>query len=282
MSIRLVAIDIDGTLLDSRWQLPGRNRATIAAALAQGVEVAVVTGRRYDFAKPVLDLLPPPITAIVSNGAIVRLADGSTPIRHLLPARTAEVVLRATVDVRDGAGVIFDRPRGGQVAFERIDQSHPSRKAYAERNREFIIEVSPLERALTEDPIQVMFNGGFAEMRALAARLKALPEAGSFTLALTEYEARNFSLLDVMPAGCTKGSTLQEWARRQGYQRDEIAAFGDNLNDIEMLQVAGLPIVMGNAVPELLSMGWAVTDTHDNAGVAQGLERYVLGTGIDD
>lgn len=277
MPIRLVAIDIDGTLLDSQWQLPPRNRTAIADAIGRGIEVAIVTGRRYDFAKPVLDLLPKPVTAIVSNGAIVRLANGTTPIRHLLPARVAERVLRATPDFRAGAGLIFDRPREGQVAFERIDLSHPSRRGYAERNREFIIEVDPLEEALTEDPIQVMFNGGFAEMRALADRLRSLPWASEFTLALTEYEARDFSLLDVMPAGCTKGSTLSEWAARQGYTRSEIAAFGDNLNDLEMLRAAGLPIVMGNAVPDLLANGWLVTGTHDDAGVAQGIERYVLG-----
>ena len=276
MPIRLVAIDIDGTLLDSQWRLPARNYDAIAAAIDQGIEIAVVTGRRYDFARPVIDLLPRPITAIVSNGAIVRLSDGSTPIRHLMPARVAEAVLRATADFRDGAGIIFDRPREGQVAFERIDLAHPSRRGYAERNREFIIEVDPLERALTEDPIQVMFNGGVAEMRALADRLRSLPDSASFTISLTEYESRDFSLVDVMPAGCTKGSTLIEWMERRGYARGEVAAFGDNLNDVEMLQAAGFPIVMGNAVPGLLAMGWTMTDTHDNAGVAQGIERYVL------
>ncbi|MEW5982161.1 MAG: HAD-IIB family hydrolase [Acidobacteriota bacterium] len=277
MPIRLVAIDIDGTLLDSQWQLPPRNREAIAAALGHGIQIAIVTGRRYDFAKPILDLLPAPVTAIVSNGAIVRLPDGSTPVRHLLPAQIAEIVLKATVEFRRGSGLIFDRPREGQVVFECIDHAHPSRRGYAERNREFIIEVDPLEDALTEDPIQVMFNGGVAEMRGLAARLRAMPEACGFTVAITEYEARDFSLVDVMPAGCTKGSTLLDWARGQGYRRDEVAAFGDNLNDLEMLQAVGLPIVMGNAVPELLATGWLVTDTHDNAGVAEGIERHVLG-----
>ena len=72
--IRLVAIDIDGTLLDSRWHLPDRNREAIVAAVAPGVEVALVTGRMYGFAQPIIDLLPCPVTAIVSNGAIVRRA----------------------------------------------------------------------------------------------------------------------------------------------------------------------------------------------------------------
>jgi Cof subfamily protein (haloacid dehalogenase superfamily) len=278
--IRLVAIDIDGTLLDSRWQLPDRNRETICAAVDAGVEVAIVTGRRYDFAKPILDLLPCPVTAIVSNGAIVRSSDGTTRLRHLLARDAAGAVLAATQGYRDGAAIIFDRPRDGQVVFERIDWSHPSRRGYAERNRAFIIEVDPLESALTEDPIQVMFNGSVGPMRDLVALLRGLPASGGFEVAVTEYVDRDFSLVDVLPAGCTKGSTLTEWATRQGYARTEIMAVGDNLNDVEMLEAAGLPVVMGNAVPALLRRGWAVTVSNDDAGVAAAIERFVLGPDI--
>ncbi|MCX6552969.1 MAG: HAD-IIB family hydrolase [Acidobacteria bacterium] len=276
MPIRLVAIDIDGTLLDSRWRLPERNRTAIAAAVDAGVEVALVTGRRYDFAKPIIELLPRPVTAIVSNGALVRLPDASTPIRHLLPCETARRVLEATAEYRAGAGIIFDRPKDGQVVFERIDWTHPSRRGYVEANRGFVVEVDPLEAALTEDPIQVMFNGGVVEMRDLASRLRALPDARAFAVSVTEYEARDFSLVDVLAAGCTKGRTLSEWAGRRGIVRGDILALGDNLNDREMLEAAGQPVVMGNAVPALLATGWPVTASSDDAGVADAIERFVL------
>jgi Cof subfamily protein (haloacid dehalogenase superfamily) len=276
MPIRLVAIDIDGTLLDSRWQLPDRNRDAIAAAVEQGVEVALITGRRYDFAKPIIDLLPCTVTAVVSNGAIVRSPDGATVLRHLLPRSVARSVLALTTAYRDGVALIFDRPRDGQVVFERIDWTHPSRRGYAERNRAFIAEVEPLEAALTEDPIQVMFNGSVAPMRDLLQLLRRLPDAQAFTVAVTEYEDRDFSLVDVLAAGCTKGATLSEWARRRGYAREEVMALGDNLNDVEMLEAAGLPVVMGNAVPALLARGWPVTASNDEAGVAAALERFVL------
>jgi hypothetical protein len=276
MPIRLVAIDIDGTLLDSRWQLPDRNRDAITRAVDQGVEVAIVTGRRYDFAKPIIDLLPCMVTAVVSNGAIVRSADGATVLRHLLPRAVAQSVLSATTAYRDGIALIFDRPREGQVVFERIDWTHPSRRGYAERNREYITEVEPLEAALTEDPIQVMFNGSVAPMRDLVHLLRGLPDAHACTVAVTEYEERDFSLVDVLAAGCTKGATLSEWARRRGYARDEVMALGDNLNDVEMLEAAGLPVVMGNAVPALLARGWPVTASNDEAGVAVAIEKFVL------
>jgi hypothetical protein len=276
--IRLVAIDIDGTLLDSRWQLPDRNRDAICAAVAAGVEVALVTGRMAGFAQPVIDLLPCPVTAIVSNGAVVRAPDGATALRHTVPRAVAKSILGAAAEWPDRAALIFDRPRDGQMVIERIDRSDPLRRAYAERNRALVREVEPLESALTEDPVVVMFNGPIAVMRALVDRLRRLPGAGAFSVNLTEYESRDVLFVDVLAAGCTKGSTLEEWARRRGYARDEVMALGDNLNDLEMLEAAGLPVVMGNSVPALLERGWRVTGTNDEAGVAAAIDRFVLGS----
>ena len=274
--IRLVAIDIDGTLLDTRWQLPDRNRDAICDAVRAGVEVAIVTGRMSGFAQPVLDLLPCPVTAIVSNGAVVKTPDGATAMRHVVPRDVAASILAAAAEWPDRAALIFDRPGDGQMVIERIDRSDPLRRAYAERNRAFVREVEPLASALTEDPVVVMFNGPIGMMRALVDRLRALPDAGAFSVNLTEYESRDVLFVDVLAAGCTKGATLAEWARRRGYARDEVMALGDNLNDLEMLEAAGLPVVMGNAVPALLERGWPTTATNDEAGVADAIHRYVL------
>jgi len=122
----------------------------------------------------------------------------------------------------------------------------------------------------------VMFNGSVAPMRGLVDLLRALPSSAGFTVAVTEYLERDISLVDVLPAGCTKGSTLAEWARRRGYEREEVMALGDNLNDMEMLEAAGLPVVMGNAVPALRARGWPMTASHDDAGVGRAIETYVL------
>ncbi len=272
----MVAVDIDGTLLDSSWQLPEENRTAIEEAVACGIEVALVTGRRYEFTREVLHLLPCPLTAIVNNGALVKRSDGTTAWRRMLPRATARRVLEATRDYRDGAGVIFDRPRDGQVVFERIDWSHPSRAGYAHRNRSFVTEIAPLEEALTEDPIQVMFNGRVEPMRTLAAQLRGSQESGEYSVSVTEYQDRDFSLVDVLGPDCTKGRTLLEWAGRQGYRREELLAIGDNLNDLEMLEAAGTAVVMGNAVAELRDRGWAVTASADEAGVGKAIRRWAL------
>src|SRR5262249_51160760 len=160
-------LDIDGTLLDSQGRLPDENRRAIARAQAAGVEVALATGRRYEFARSIFESLPAPLTLILSNGAIVKTHDGRTPARQLLPREPAREVLARTPHHRDTAAVIFDRPRERQVLFETIDWDHPQHRRFFEINRPFIGEHRPLEDALTEDPVQVMFTGGCREMRAL-------------------------------------------------------------------------------------------------------------------
>jgi Cof subfamily protein (haloacid dehalogenase superfamily) len=275
--VRLIALDIDGTLLDSQWRLPAANREAIRRATDRGIEVALVTGRRFDFARPVIDAIDSPLTLIVSGGAIVKDREGRTLVRHLLPSEVALEILEGTREFRHATALVFDRPRAAQVVHERLDLSDAHRRAYFDRNRDFIAEIVPLEDALTEDPIQVMFSGSFLAMRGLVSRLRALPCAARCALAVTEYEARDFSLVDVNRAGCTKGTTLAEWAARQGVPREDVMAVGDNLNDLEMLTFAGLPVVMGNAVPELKGRGWRETSTNDDAGVASAIDHLALG-----
>jgi hypothetical protein len=97
-------------------------------------------------------------------------------------------------------------------------------------------------------------------------------------VSITEYEHRDFALLDVMASGCSKGAAVAEWAAARGYVRGEVMAIGDNLNDLEMLQFAGVPVVMGNAAPSLLARanGWRVTTTNDEAGVAAAIRACIL------
>lgn len=277
MTIRLIAIDIDGTLLDSRWELPESNRAAVAEAVRRGIEVALVTGRRFDFARAIFSLLPPEVTLIVNNGALIKSSDGTTHLRRLLDRSVARDVLAAARDFRSGAAVVFDRPRENQVIWEVLDYSDPGRRTYFERNREFLAQVSPLEDCLTEDPIQVMFSGPVAPVRACEAALRALPMDGRFALAVTLYEQRDFGLVDVMHPDVSKGAALAEWARARGLDRSEVMAIGDNLNDREMLEFAGVPVVMANAVEELKGNGWRVTLSNDEGGVARAIEEHALG-----
>jgi Cof subfamily protein (haloacid dehalogenase superfamily) len=278
MAVRLIALDIDGTLLDSRWGVSEANRSAIAEATRRGIEVALVTGRRYDFAMPVARQIDSPLTMIVSNGAIIRTQAGETHMRHLLPHRTAAEVLRLTERWRSGAALIFDRPRENQVMVESLQFEDPNRQAYYQRYRESFGEAKPLESCLTEDPIQVMFAGTVAAMREAETVLRgaAADGAGNFSVALTIYEHKNFAMIDVLHPDCSKGSSLEEWATLRGVAREEVMAIGDNHNDFEMLSYAGVPVVMGNGVPELKAFGWHETSTNDESGVALAIEQFAL------
>jgi len=276
MGVRLIALDIDGTLLDSQWQLPEVNRAAIAEATQRGIEVALVTGRRYDFAMPVARKLDSPLTMIVNNGALIRSKDGQTHLRHLLPCETAKRVLELTLPWRDGAAVIFDRPLAKQIMLELLDPDDSLRYAYYSRNKEFIGLASPLEGCLTEEPIQVMLSGPIAPMREAETALRSAGFAADFALAVTTYESKDFSMIDVMHPIVSKGYSLAEWAALRGYAREEVMAIGDNHNDLEMLSYAGIPVVMGNSVPELKAYGWHETRSNDEGGVAAAIEHFAL------
>lgn len=274
--VKLIGIDVDGTLLDSRGQMPEANREAIAAAAARGVHVAIVTGRSFYFALPAVASLPDPLTLVVHNGAIARTRAGETLLRRLLPRDDARAVLEATGPWRDGAALIFDRPSERQMVYDVLDWSHPNRAGFHARNRSIIAQVAALEEALDEDPIQVTYNGSVEPMRALLSALEAHPARGALAVSLTEYPHRDFSLVDVCAAETTKGTGLAALARLLGVERDEVMAVGDNFNDREMLDWAGTGVVMGNAAPELLDAGFVVTGTHDEAGLAQAIRRFVL------
>ncbi len=272
--IRLIGIDVDGTLLDTRGQIPQANVDAIHDAVRAGIHIALVTGRSYPFARPIADPLPSSITLIVSNGAVERGMDGSRLAQRLLDRDMARAVLESTRPFRHAAALVFDRDAGRQVMFETMDWEHPGRKAYWARNQSLIAQSVPLEDALVEDPIQVMFNGGVKAMRSLVEALRA--DAGGFAVSLTEYEHRDFSLIDVTAPSATKGRALAWRAAQLGLSREEVMAVGDNYNDLEMLEFAGLPVVMANSVAGLTERGWAITGDNESAGLAAAIRQFAL------
>jgi hypothetical protein len=238
--------------------------------------VALVTGRRYDFAMPIALQVGAPLTMIVSNGALIRTQDGTTHLRHLLPRETALRVLEITRPWRESCGVVFDRPKENQVILEVFATDDPIRSAYYARNKEFLGQAVPLESCLTEDPLQVMLSGKVSAMRDAEEVLRAAQAAEKFGVAATVYESRDFAMIDVIHPQCSKGAALAEWATLRGLRREEVMAIGDNHNDLEMLSFAGIPVVMGNGVAELKTFGWHETASNDDNGVAAAIEHFAL------
>jgi Cof subfamily protein (haloacid dehalogenase superfamily) len=277
VAIKLIAMDIDGTLLDSKSQLPEENLRAVAEAAARGIEIVMVTGRRFDFALPIARSIPCEIDLLVNNGALAKSKDGTTLMRSMLPRATAREILETTLEYRDFAGVVFDRNEGHRVILEKVDWDDPFRGGYFRRNREHIGICSPLTDCLAnEDPIQVMYTGNCRPMRDAMEKLEAVAPKLGFALSLTEYLERNLSVLDVLRGDVSKGSALKRWAELRSIDRENVMAIGDNWNDLEMLEFAGRPVVMGNSVVGLKERGWPVTGTNDQAGLADAIRTYAL------
>ncbi|HYN15895.1 MAG TPA: Cof-type HAD-IIB family hydrolase [Terriglobales bacterium] len=274
--IRLLAIDIDGTLLDPQFQVSPANLAALTRAREAGVEIVLVTGRRHQFALPVAQSLGFDVWLISSNGAVTRSVSGELFHRDLLPARTARDLITHMQPFRGNLVLTFDREGKGALALESTDELTSHIQRWVENNLQYIEFVVPIERALVTDPIQAMFCGPIARMQAAEERLRAAHLADRITVLKTRYDARDLVIIDVLNHGCSKGHALERWARHRGLGREEVMAIGDNYNDIEMLEFAGVPVIMGNAREDLKQNGWRVTLSNDQSGVAAAVEEVLF------
>jgi Cof subfamily protein (haloacid dehalogenase superfamily) len=274
--IRLLAVDIDGTLLNSHFRISQTDIDALRYANASGVEVILVTGRRHTFALPMAKLFGFDLWLISSNGAVTRSSQGESFHRDLLPVETCLELCSTMRDFRGNMVVTFDKESKGALVLERMDELTQSIQRWLEKNLEYIDFVVPLEEALVADPVQAMFCGPIDRMREALARLEESGIKDRITVLRTEYPLRDLTIVDVLNRGCSKGHAVERWAQHRGIPRGEVMAVGDNYNDIEMLAFAGLPFIMGNASDELKAKGWPVTLSNDDSGVAAAIEK-VLG-----
>ena len=275
-SIRLLATDIDGTLLNPQFQISEGDLLALRRAHAAGIEIVLVTGRRHTFALPIAKQLGFDLWLISSNGAVTRSLAGETFHRDLMPAEACRKLCGAMQEFRGNTVLTFDKETKGAIVLERLDELGASIRRWLEKNMEFIEFVIPIENALMSDPVQAMFCGTMARMRDALGALDGAGMDGTVTVLRTEYPARDLSMIDVLNAGCSKGHALERWAKFRGYDREEVMAIGDNHNDVEMLEFAGHPVIMGNACEELRSRGWTVTRGNDACGIAAAVD-LVLG-----
>lgn len=276
-AIRLLAIDIDGTLLDSQFRVSSANLAALERAHAAGVEIVLVTGRRHQFALPIAQSLGFDLWLISSNGAVTRSAAGELFHRDFLPAAAARDLVGLMEAFRGNLVLTFDREGKGALALEHTEELTPHIQRWIENNLQYIDFVVPIERALVVDPIQAMFCGTIARMQEAEERLRAAPLADRITVLKTRYDARDLVIIDVLNHGCSKGHALERWARHRGLEREQVMAIGDNYNDIEMLEFAGVPVIMGNAREDLKQNGWRVTLSNEQSGVAAAVEEMLFG-----
>ena len=181
-------------------------------------------------------------------------------------------------EFRGNTVLTFDKETKGAIVLEHLAELGPSIRRWLEKNMEYIEFVIPIEDALVSDPVQAMFCGTMSRMSQALRALEGAGMDGSVTVLRTEYPARDLSMIDVLGAGCSKGHALKRWAAHRGYRREEVMAIGDNHNDVEMLEFAGHPVIMGNACAELRGRGWTVTRGNDACGIAAAVEMALAET----
>jgi Cof subfamily protein (haloacid dehalogenase superfamily) len=281
--VRLVAIDMDGTLLPTFAQvISTRTARALKAAQQAGITVAIATGRRTAYTTPLIEGLGlrADTPLITSNGAAIRTLGGDTLARCHLESRIARGLCRL---LRPFGALVFtfDRPGRGELVLEDLEQANGRIALWVEANRKAIEVVKPLEDALVngDDPIQGMVCGGVSQMRQAEQAIKASEWSGSCECIKTEYPVRDISILDLLPRGVSKGWALEQLATLLGVDRKETMAIGDNWNDVDMLEWAGQGVMMGNAAEELRTLartrGWKQAPPNDQDGVAVVLEAAI-------
>jgi hypothetical protein len=304
--MRMIAVDIDGTLLGADGRVSRRNLAAMKAAERAAIELVVATGRRHCYAMRVLRELGlrEENALISSNGTVTRTIGSKLLERTLLPLDTARWLCGHVEEFRNALVITFDKVGSdgedarGALVVEHLDVLTASIGKWMAANEPYIAHVAPIERALEmEAPIQMMLCGTVERMRRAEARLLEHPGVSAVgvtpqerapgaeaALHRTEYAERDLSILDILPAGCGKGGALLRLAEQRGIKAEEILAIGDNWNDVSMLEVAGRAVLMGNA-PESLKAtaaerGWVVGKRHDEDGVAEVIEAVLGGTWV--
>ncbi len=274
--IRLLALDIDGTLLTSERAIAPRTRAALDRARGRGVRLVLVTGRRLPSARRIARDLGGDVPLVLHNGALV--VEGDQLVRSLALPR--DVAREATWYglTRGVEPVVHCGARGeGRLLMRSGAEPSPLMRYYLERAGEDVRIVRDLLVALDdEEPMQVMFGGGPEEMEATRGALEGMLAARA-RIERSVYPAKGLVILEVLERSVGKAAAVAFLQARWGIPAEETMAIGDNWNDREMIANAGLGFVMGNADPELRRQGLALLPSNDEDGVAEAIERHVLG-----
>lgn len=283
----MLVCDLDGTLLNGNGIVTAATAAALAQANDSGLEIVFATGRRHSFAWKVLEplRLDRETVLISSNGAIISTLGGDRMRRISMPIPTARMLCRQADGFRQALVFTFDRVGLGALAVEDIAELHRRIPRWVDSNVPEIECFVPLERAFDagEEPIQAMLCGTIAEMEAAMTMLDGGPETAALSRYLsihrTQYAARDLSIVDLMPGGCSKGDAVAWLAARRGIPAAEIGCIGDNMNDVDMLALVGQAFVMQNAPVELLEIaarsGWLVVGSNEEDGAAAAIVRML-------
>lgn len=278
---KLIALDIDGTLLDPSGCIRPRVRAAVTRAVAAGCVVTLATGRRHRSARRVAADLSVVTPLIMYSGSVVYDPQTEQALLHrtLSPRFVADAVaLLRELGVSPG---VFQSPVRGEGIFlgppQHDDEylgdfaAHPSRADLVTRR-------SYADLAHVADPL-VVFAAGSS--RVAGQLVECVNENGRLPCNFYSYSLRHSSLpdlygFDLLPSGHSKAVALTWLAQHYGFDISQTLVVGDGHNDIEMLQAAGLGVAMDNAAPEVKAVADVIVSSNAEDGVAEAIERFVL------
>ena len=263
--IKLVAIDLDGTLLNSQHQISDRARRAINAAQALGIRVMLATGKTYYSARQLVSELKLTTPSVFGQGTLIYNPDGT--IRHQV-LLSAEVMRRV---------IPFVESRGACVSAysgERILVRQPDERADLTRYHEPVpTVVGSLINAMNTYPINKLIVATHEPRQAKALFWQTQQLLGtSVTLTMSAVQNQ----FEILPRDVSKGRGVAIVARELGIDLNDVMAIGDAENDREMLELVGMSVAMGNAPESLKAAARYVTTSNDEDGVAEALERYIL------
>ena len=275
--IKIVSLDLDGTLLDSQKRLSPRNRAALERVAAKGVHVVPTTGRFFGMMPAVVRELPFVRYAITINGAQVydRETDAAI-VREEMPVAEAIEIM----EMLDAHDVIYDcyRQNWGWMteSLQAKAADYATDEHYLKMVREFRRPVTDLKAHLRGTAAE----GGVQKVMLFsrrddpsAAELAAIGREMAARFPDIKVTASTWNNFEFNAAAANKGNALRRFAEHLGLSLANCAAFGDGLNDLSMVEAAGVGVAMDNAVPEVKRAASRLAPSNDEDGVAAVLEQ---------
>ena len=278
---RLIALDVDGTLLNPQSRVNPRVKEAVQAATSKGCIVTLATGRRHRPARLIARELGIEVPLILYSGNLIYDTAQEKPLLHrTLGPAFVKGTIEFLSEMQVSVAILQSPLHGERIFIGPGEDTDPYLKAYAARpdRTDLIVRCSPQELLEVPDPLVVC---GVGPGRLEEPLLTRLEEWGNFDSNLYSYTLRTAPLTDLhgfdfLPPDHNKGYALTWLAHHYGIDLAETLAIGDNSNDLDMLQTAGLGIAMQNASDIVKAGADVVTGSNAEDGVAEALERYVL------
>jgi 5-amino-6-(5-phospho-D-ribitylamino)uracil phosphatase len=276
MHYRLLALDVDGTLLDPAGELRPTVRDAVLAVQQRGLRVVLCTGRRFRTARPLAQALQLDGPLVVHNGALVKdLASGQTLQQSYIAAEMYHPALALLRRLSTPMMYVDAFHENVDIFNEPMERAHPFQREYLQAQLAHCRVVDDIASPLAHGVLMLSIMADGTNLQALRPVVEQTMGTRGRVHLLVNKNYQGY-ILEILQAGVSKWQALQQLAAQQGITPEEIMAVGDDDNDLDMIRYAGLGIAMGNAVDTVKAAADAITGSNAEDGLAQALERFIL------